>query len=228
MNFFERIDWDWSFAAEIMPVLLQAVVINVQATLLGFLIAVTVGLGFALWRRHPNRWARYPAVFIIEFIRSTPLLVQLYFLFFVLPIWGIRLPALATGIVALGLHFSTYMSEVYRSGLDNVPRGQWEAATALNLTTRNTYLRIIIPQAIPITVPALGNYLVAMFKESALLSAISVVEILQRGKIIGSQTFRYLEPITIAGIVFLVLTIISALLVQAVERALPQQGVPLK
>jgi polar amino acid transport system permease protein len=135
----------------------------------------------------------------------------------VFPQFGVVIPALVAGVMALGLHYSTYCSEVYRAGLENVPRGQWEAATALNLGPMATYRDIILPQAIPPMVPALGNYLVGLFKETPLLSAIAVLELMQTAKIIGSETFRYLEPITLVGVFFLVMSLASAALIRRVE-----------
>jgi polar amino acid transport system permease protein len=210
--------WDWQFAWEIMPSLLEAAIVTVQATFLGFIIAAILGLIWALLRRSPVRAISMPVAGLVEFVRSTPLLVQLFFLYYVLPDYGIRADALVVGIFGLGLHFSTYCSEVYRAGLDGVPKGQWEAAKALNLSPLQTYRDIIVPQAIPPIVPALGNYLVAMFKETPLLSALAVVEIMNRAKIIGSETFRYIEPITIVGAVFLILSLISMVGIRHFER----------
>ena len=111
------------------------------------------------------------------------------------------LDAFTAGVLALGIHYGAYCSEVYRAGFDNIHRGQWEASIALNLSAWTTFRDIIIPQAIPPIVPALGNYLVALFKETPLLSAIAVLELMQTAKIIGSETFRYTEPITLVGAV---------------------------
>jgi polar amino acid transport system permease protein len=178
--------FDWSFALEILPTLGSALVITIEATLLGMLVAVTLGLVLALLRRSRLRIVSLPTAFVIEFVRSTPLLVQMYFLFYVLPLTGVRMSPLATGITALGLHYATYCAEVYRAGIEAVPRGQWEAATALNMSRWRTAVGVVLPQAIPPVVPALGNYLVAMFKDTPLLSAITVVELLQQSKMIGS------------------------------------------
>lgn len=210
--------WDWQFAWEILPLLLEAAIVTVQATIMGFIIAAILGLIWALLRRSPVRAISMPVTGLVEFVRSTPLLVQLFFLYYVLPEYGIRADALVVGIFGLGLHFSTYCSEVYRAGLDGVPKGQWEAAKALNLSPLQTYRDIIVPQAIPPIVPALGNYLVAMFKETPLLSALAVVELMNRAKIIGSETFRYIEPITIVGAVFLILSLISMVGIRHFER----------
>src|SRR5690606_25866702 len=112
-------------------------------------------------------WLRLTAKGFNGFIRNTPLLVQVFFIYYSLPMMtGISLPAFYAGILGLGLHYSTYLSEVYRSGIEAVPRGQWEAATALNYTKLDTWRSVILPQAIPPIIPVLGNYLIVMFKET--------------------------------------------------------------
>ena len=215
-----RFEWSWLFAAEILPELLRACIVTVGATIASFLIAIIGGLVLALARSTPLRVVRWPVVGLIDFVRTTPPLVQIYFLFFVLPEVGIVLPALATGVVALGIHYATYISEVYRAGILNVPKGQWDAAAALGLKPLRTFFKVILPQALPPIIPALGNYLITLFKETPLLSAIAIVEMLQRAKIIGSLTFRYVEPITIVGIVFLILSLVSAYGIRRLERRL--------
>ena len=105
-------EWDWEFVRQIFPTLLQGVKITILATILGSVLAAVVGLGIALLRRSPSRWISRTTGFIAEFIRGTPLLVQLYFIFYVLPDIGIRLPALTAGVIGLGLHYATYTAEV--------------------------------------------------------------------------------------------------------------------
>ncbi|MDQ8033990.1 ectoine/hydroxyectoine ABC transporter permease subunit EhuD [Bordetella genomosp. 1] len=212
--------FDWNFAVEILPTLGEALIVTIQATVLGMLVAVTLGLVLAMLRRSPLRIVSWPVGFVVEFVRSTPLLVQMYFLFYVMPSLGLGLSPLATGVLALGLHYAAYCSEVYRAGLEGVPRGQLEAATALNLTPWRTLRDVVLPQAIPPVVPALGNYLVAMFKDTPLLSAITVVELLQQSKIIGSTTFRYVEPLTLVGVLFLLLSLVAAWGVRRLESRL--------
>ncbi|CAB3821480.1 L-cystine transport system permease protein TcyB [Achromobacter animicus] len=216
--------FDWSFALEILPTLGSALVITIQATVLGMLVAVTLGLVLAMFRRSKLRIVSLPTAFFIEFVRSTPLLVQMYFLFYVLPLTGAQMSPLMTGIVALGLHYATYCAEVYRAGIEAVPRGQWEAATALNMSRWRTTVGVVLPQAIPPVVPALGNYLVAMFKDTPLLSAITVVELLQQSKMIGSATFRYTEPLTLVGLLFLALSLVAAWGVRGLEARLQRFG----
>lgn len=216
--------FDWSFALEILPTLGSALVITIQATVLGMLVAVTLGLALALLRRSRLALVSLPTAFVIEFVRSTPLLVQMYFLFYVLPLTGVQMSPLATGIVALGLHYATYCAEVYRAGIEAVPRGQLEAARALNMSPWRTAVGVVLPQAIPPVVPALGNYLVAMFKDTPLLSAITVVELLQQSKMIGSTTFRYTEPLTLVGVLFLALSLVAAWGVRGLETRLQRYG----
>jgi len=216
--------FDWAFALEILPTLGEALIITVQATLLGMLLAVTLGLVLALLRRARLKIISAPAALFIEFVRSTPLLVQMYFLFYVLPVTGVQMSPLTTGILALGVHYAAYCAEVYRAGIEAVPRGQVEAATALNMSGWRTAVGVVLPQAIPPVVPALGNYLVAMFKDTPLLSAITVVELLQTSKMIGSATFRYTEPLTLVGILFLLLSLIAAYGVRRLEIGLQRFG----
>ncbi|MFY3626355.1 ectoine/hydroxyectoine ABC transporter permease subunit EhuD [Achromobacter xylosoxidans] len=216
--------FDWSFALEILPTLGSALLITIQATVLGMLVAVTLGLALALLRRSRLAVLSLPTAFVIELVRSTPLLVQMYFLFYVLPLTGVQMSPLATGIVALGLHYATYCAEVYRAGIEAVPRGQLEAARALNMSPWRTAVGVVLPQAIPPVVPALGNYLVAMFKDTPLLSAITVVELLQQSKMIGSTTFRYTEPLTLVGVLFLALSLIAAWGVRGLEARLQRYG----
>ena len=209
--------FDWSHAAQILPDLLRASLNTVGITLIGFLIAIVLGLFLAIGRRSRKVWLSWPATAVIEFIRSTPLLIQVYFLYYVLPNYGLSLTAMQVGILGIGLHYACYIAEVYRSGLDAVPRAQWEAVTALNIAPYNAYRNIILPQALRPIIPPLGNYLVAMLKDTPVLSAITVVEIMQQAKNIGSEHFRYLEPITLVGLFFLALSLALAYLVRRLE-----------
>ena len=210
--------WDWDFAAEIMPELLSGLWVTVRVTLIGYSVAAVGGLLFALLRRSRFKIIRWPTALVIEFVRSTPLLVQLFFLFFVLPDFGILLSPLQAGIIGLGLHYSAYTSEAYRAGIESVDKTQWEGAVALNMSATTTWLRVILPQAIPTVLPALGNYLISMFKDAPLLSVITVVGVLRSAQTIASHTFRFVEPLTMVGLLFLVVSIPSALFVRLLER----------
>lgn len=209
--------FDVEFALEILPLLLKAMVVTIEATLIGFAAAAIVGLLMALGRRAENPWVSKPVGAFVEFVRLTPLLIQLFFLFYVLPKYGVRMPALLVGIIGLGLHYGSYTSEVYRAGIEAVPEGQWEAAKALNFSTGRTWTNIVLPQAIPPMIPALGNYLVAMFKETPLLAFITVVELFGRARIIGTQSFQFVEPFTLVGLLFFVLSFPSAMFIKRLE-----------
>ncbi|MBB3286994.1 MULTISPECIES: ectoine/hydroxyectoine ABC transporter permease subunit EhuD [unclassified Rhizobium] len=224
--------WDTSttlsFALSILPILGIGLIVTLEAAAAGFAIALVLGLVFALLRRSRFVAISWPTAFVIEFLRDTPLLVQLFFLYYVLPIYGIVLPAFLTGALALGLQYSAYTSEVYRGGLDAVPLGQWEAATALNLSRGRAYWDIIIPQAIPRIVPAMGNYLVSMLKETPVLSVVTVVDMLNLANLIGDRTFEYLVPLSLVGLIFLILTLVCSAAIHWLEKALPKNGIALK
>lgn len=215
--------WDWAYAWEILPILAEASVVTLQATLMGFVLALVLGLVFAVGRMAGPMWLRLAVAGVVEFVRSTPLLIQIFFLYYVMPEFGITMDAMPAGVLALGLHYGAYCSEVYRAGLENVPKGQWEASLALNLSPLTTFKNVILPQAIPPIVPALGNYLVALFKETPLLSVIAVLELMQTAKILGSESFQYTEPITLVGLFFLVFSLVSAALIRRVEHRLTQR-----
>lgn len=212
--------WDWNYAWEVLPILAEASLVTIQVTVLGFVLALVVGMALAVGRMAGPKWLRLAVGGVVEFIRSTPLLIQIFFLYYVMPEFGLTLSAMLTGVLALGLHYGAYCSEVYRAGLENVPKGQWEASVALNLSPWTTFKDVILPQAIPPVVPALGNYLVALFKETPLLSVIAVMELMQTAKILGSESFQYTEPITLVGLFFLALSLISAALIRQLEQHL--------
>jgi polar amino acid transport system permease protein len=216
--------WNWAYTVEILPAMAKATIVTIEATFLSFFIAAILGLVLAILRMSGPVVGWFASAFV-ELVRSTPLLIQIFFIFFVLPRFGITLDAFTAGIIALSLHYGCYCSEVYRAGLEAVPRGQWEACTALNLSSWNTFKNIILPQAIPPIVPALGNYLVALFKDTPLLSAIAVLELVQTAKILGSENFRYTEPMTLVGVIFLVLSLISSAGIRWLERRLNLRSV---
>lgn len=212
--------FDWQFAWQILPELLRASLYTIGITLAAFAMALVFGLLLAVLRRSRLPWLSWPTASVIEFIRSTPLLIQLYFLYYVMPDYGLVLSALTAGTLGIALHYSCYVAEVYRAGLNGVPRGQWEAAKSLSLTPWHAYRNIVLPQAVRPIIPALGNYLIAMFKDTPVLSAITVVELMLQAKNIGSQTFRYIEPITMAGLFFLLVSVSVAVLVRKLEAHL--------
>lgn len=221
-------NWDWKFAIDIFPEIFEAIWLVIAITFGAFLVALILGLGLTFARRTRFKPLSWLTSGCIEFIRSTPPLVQLFFVYFALPAIGISINKYAAGILTLGIHYSTYISEVYRSGIEAVPNGQWEAAKAMNFSKTQTWFRIILPQAIPPVIPMLGNYLLVLFKETPILMAIGIGEFLQKAQLIGSESFKYLEPITIVGLLFLLLSYPSALLMNKLEQRSKQAFSPKK
>lgn len=212
--------FDAEFARSILPLLLKASIVTVEATFLAFIVALIGGLFLMIGIR-----ARIPVVSAVlwlaaQFIRSTPLLVQLYFLFFILPEVGIVMPPFLTGVIGLGVHYSCYIAEVYRAGLESVPKGQWEASVALNYTRSRAMGSIILPQAIPPIVPVLANYMIAMFKDTPILASITVIELMQTANIIASEKFLYVEPMTLVGLIFLAMSLVASAGLRLLEMRL--------
>ncbi|MDO5493210.1 MAG: ectoine/hydroxyectoine ABC transporter permease subunit EhuD [Nesterenkonia sp.] len=209
--------FDWGFAVDILPDMLMAFLqVTLVVTLVGTLIAAVLGLVIAILIMvlpGPLAWiVRWAA----NFIRMTPIVVQLIFLFWTF-LW---MDPMTIGIIVFGVHYATYMSEVYRAGIESVPKGQWEATTALSMSAMRTWRRVVIPQALRSTVPSLGNYAISMFKDTPFLFVISVAEMVTVAQTIGAQTFRYNEPITIAGLIFLAASYPTAVLINRLEKRL--------
>ncbi|WP_327403766.1 ectoine/hydroxyectoine ABC transporter permease subunit EhuD [Streptomyces sp. NBC_01288] len=212
--------WDWNAVSEFMPYFWDGLKVTLQILLLGSLMSFVLGLVWALLMRTPTRWVRWPVGVVTEFVRDTPLLVQLFFLFYVLPEWGLTFSALTTGVFAIGLHYSTYTMQVYRAGIEAVPVGQWEAATALNLPVRRTWTAVILPQAIRRVIPALGNYVIAMLKDTPILMVITVLELMGRARLFSQDHYQFTEPITVIGVAFILISYPASLLIRALERRL--------
>ena len=203
-------EWKWEFTWEILPRLVVATGNTLVAAGAGYAIAIVLGLVLALAQRTPSRVLTFIVREFVEFIRSTPLILQIFFVFYVAPQFGIRLSPWVSGMIAIGLHYSAYLSEVYRGGIESVAKGQWEAATALNMTALQKYRRIIIPQAIPPALAGMGNYLVGIFKDTPMLSVIGVAELIHTANAIGAEHYRFLEPYTLVGIIFLAISLPAA------------------
>ncbi len=212
-------NWDWQAAADSIPLLLKGLLVTVELTLLGSAVGYVLGLALALLRRSGIPVLSQVVWLFIEFVRSTPLLIQVFVLYYLVPpVTGFKMSAFVTGVVALGVHYSTYAAEVYRAGIEAVPKGQWEAAVALNLPRSRVWTAVVLPQAVPRVLPALGNYTISMFKETPLLLAIGVLDVLNRAKEVGAETFRVVEPYTLAGVLFLLVSLPASLLVRRLER----------
>ena len=210
--------WDWSYAASLLPDLLKGLLVTVQVTLLASAVALVLGTGMAVVWRTRVRILSPALLGFARVIRGTPLLVQLYVIFFLLPEILPALSPATSAVIGLGINYSTYMAEAVRAGIDGVPAGQWEVATALNLSPRTTWTRIVLPQMLVPTLPVIGNYVNSMFKISALVSAISVVDLFGAATINANSTYRYLEPFTMVGLLYLVVSVPVTVLLHLAER----------
>lgn len=218
-------NFKWDVFYDAFPIIIKGLWITLSLTILCFLFALVFGFVWTFLRRIPFKPIQWIVVWTMEFIRSTPPLVQLFFIYYafpVIPVVGdaLTFSAYTSAVLGLGIHFSTYISEVYRSGIEGVEQGQWEASKSLNFTTGQKWLKIILPQAIPPTIPMLGNYLIIMFKEVPLASTIGVLGILELAKNYGANSWDYVEPLTIVALLFLLLSYPSAILINKLEKKL--------
>jgi polar amino acid transport system permease protein len=206
-----------AFALTIFPKLASAAVTTLWITFCAFFLSLVLGVPLLLLRRARSQPLARGATAFVDFVRCTPILVQLYFFYFALPGFGLRLSPVATGMLAFSLHYGCYMSEVYRAGLESVPRGQWDASTSLSFTRLQAFRYVVFPQAVQSIIPAAGNYLIHMFKDTPLLASISVVEMMFVSTEIGADRFRYLEPVTLCGLLFLLMSLTAAGLIRVTE-----------
>src|SRR5699024_3549987 len=212
---------EWDVFVDAFPYVMEGFKLTVILTIVCYIFALIVGFVWVFLRRIPIRFISWLITWIMEFIRSTPPLVQLFFLYYgltVLPGVGVSLSAFTCAVIGLGLHFSTYIGEVYRSGIESVDQGQWEASTALHLSTWQKWTKVILPQAIPPTIPMLGNYFIILFTEVPLASTVGVIEILAKAESYGAKHFKYLEALTIVALIFLVLSYPSSLFFNYLEK----------
>lgn len=205
-------------AVENIGPLLGGLLITVELTLVVIVLSLICGLFVALAgmsRITPLRWIIKS---YIEVIRGTPLLLQLIYVYYVLPSIGIRLNAFAAGVLALTLNYSAYISEVYRSGLLAIPRGQHDAAAALGMTHALALRRIILPQAIRVVIPTLGNYFIGLFKDTALASVVSIQELVFTAQVRAALSFQYFTLYTVVAAMYFAVSFPAARLVGYLER----------
>lgn len=220
---------------ELLPKLMgDAFIIVIKVTILGFLLAILFGFILALGRISKNKILRCSIIFFQEIIRGTPLLVQLVYIYYVIPLlievtyylitkddsYKCSLTSLTAGIIGLSINYGTYLSEVIRSAILSIDNGQTEAALALGFSNSASMFRIVIPQAFKNSIPVFGNYLVMMVKDTSLMAYITAQEFLLTTRAYNSQTFLTIESYTILAGVYLVICIPLALLVRVIEKKL--------
>jgi polar amino acid transport system permease protein len=209
----------FSFQAllECLPLLLRGAVLTITISLASFAFALFGGL--VLWYAISSgpKVVRLVSTWIADFIRSTPLLVQVFVVYFVGPTYGLTLDPVWAGIITFGVHYSCYMAEVYRACYLAVPAGQWDAAKSMALSRASGFSLVILPQMIPTFIPLAGGYLIYMFKDTPILAAVTVREMMYAAQKFGSDNFTYLEPLTLAGILFLLMSVATALILRFLE-----------
>jgi ectoine/hydroxyectoine ABC transporter permease protein EhuD len=210
--------FNFSGAWDYMPDLLKGATISVELTLIVMVLSLILGLLVALARVSRLRGVRTLATVYVELIRGTPCLLQLFYIYFVLPVFGFKVPPFTAGVIGLTINYAAYLSEVYRAGIQAVARGQLEAAQALGMSRTLTMRLIILPQAIRIIVPPLGNYFISLFKDTSLASIITVRELIFTGQIVAAVNYQYFAVFTIIGTIYLALSYPGSLCVQALER----------
>ncbi|MBX6322717.1 MAG: amino acid ABC transporter permease [Rhodospirillaceae bacterium] len=206
-----------------LPALLQGAKLTVLLTVAIFAVSTVAGLLVALGRLSPYRWLRLPLAAYVEFIRATPGLVQIYYIFYVLPFFGLTLDAILAGIVGLSINYAAYLSEVFRSGIQSVPPTQREAAVTIGLSYAQTMRFVVLPQALRIVLPPTVNYLLGLFKDTSLLSVITIQELMFTGLLIASTTFKHFVILTEIALIYFVICYPVALLATALERNLKRR-----
>jgi His/Glu/Gln/Arg/opine family amino acid ABC transporter permease subunit len=200
------------------PALLRGLSVTVFLTFVVIAAALVLAIPVALVRMSPNLLLRGIGSFYVEVIRGTPLLLQLVYIYYVLPSFGVNLDPLLAAIVGLTLNYTAYMSEVYRGGILAVPKSQWEAAATVGMTKARAFHRIVLPQALRIVTPALGNYFISLFKDTALASVVTVQELTFTGQIISARSYQYFTIYTATGILYLSVGYPAALFVRWLEK----------
>jgi polar amino acid transport system permease protein len=194
-------------AQDFLPILLQGAVVTVQVTVLSFLLSSVLGLALALMKLSPVRAVSWPGAVIVNVIRGLPIIVQLFYIYFVLPEFGVQLTAFQAGVIGLGIAYSAYQAENFRAGIEAVDPGQREAAQAMGMRSALIMRRVILPQAFRIALPPYGNTLVMMLKDSSLVSTITVAEMTRAGQLIASSTFQNMTVYTLVALLYLLMSL---------------------
>jgi polar amino acid transport system permease protein len=211
---------------EVMPYLLKGALVTIEISLLSMLLALVLGLITAVGRLSRMWLPRFLAGVYVEVVRGTPLLVQLFIVYYGLPSVGIMLDPFMAGFLTLGAHYGAYLSEVYRAGILAVDRGQWEAAASIGMSRTMIMREIILPQAFRTILPPIGNYFISMLKDSALVATISVTELLRAGQLRVAITFRAMDIYLMVAAMYLVMSYALSLLIRHLEKR-SSQGVHL-
>jgi polar amino acid transport system permease protein len=213
---------DPNFLADYAPLFLGGVPLTIFVSVVSIAFAAVFATFGALGRISTIAPIYAVATLYVSLVRGTPLIVQVFFIYGALPQFGIVLPALVAGVFALSFNYGAYLTEIFRAGIQAIPRGQLEAASALGMTGPQTMRRIVVPQAVRIVIPAIGNEFIAMIKDSALVSFVGLHELFYLTRTIGAAKFRSFETLLFAAVVYWILTIIFSLFQDRLERRMAE------
>ena len=203
---------------EFMPILLKGTVFTVEITIASIVLSTVLGFIWALALLSRYGLLRKTMRVIINVVRGTPLLVQMFYVYFVLPDIGIRLTALQAGIIGLSICYSAYHAEIFRAGIISIAAGQWEAARAIGFKNYQIMARIVLPQAARVILPPLGTSFIILLKDSSLASVITVRELTRSGQLLASTTFENMQVFTMVALIYICLTQVLAYFIQHLEK----------
>jgi His/Glu/Gln/Arg/opine family amino acid ABC transporter permease subunit len=210
----------WAIVKEYGGILVKSAGITIVLSVLSFPLAILLGLMIAIGRLYGRPFLRAPLTAYVEFLRGTPVMLQLYFIFFFLPEIGVRVPAFWTAVLGLAINYSAYESEIYRAGLQAIPKGQMEAALSLGMSRVLALRRIIVPQAVRIVIPPVVNDFIALFKDTSVCSVVTIVELTKRFSVLSMSTQATVELMGMTAFLYLVMSYPMSLVARHIETRL--------
>jgi len=205
-------------AREFVPILLQGVWLTIVVTFASLVLSTLLGMVWALMRVCRVRALQQLAKGIVNAIRGVPIIVQLFYIYFVMPELGVTLTALQASIIGLGIAYSAYQAENFRAGIEAIDKGQVEASESLGMSWGLMMRRVVLPQAVKIILPPYGNIMIMMLKDSSQASTITVAELTLKGQLIAASTFKYTSVLTMVAVLYLVMSVPLILFVGWLER----------
>ena len=216
--------FDVAYFLENIPHLLKGAILTVELSVLAIMIGFSMGVLIGMARLSKSRLMRYPAFAYINIIRGTPLLVQLFLIYYGLPQFGIKFSPFLAALTGMALNDAAYVAEITRGAIQSIEKGQWEAARATGLTFTQSMVHVIFPQAFRRMIPPLGNEFILLIKASSLVSTIAMVELTRTAQLIASATFRPMELLVGAAMIYLAMNLILQYTLSRVEIRLSGKG----
>lgn len=197
----------------------DGILVTFKVTIGAILLAIVFGLVAGLGRISSNRFINGTASLYVEIIRGIPLLVQLFYIYYALGRF-VKIPDIFSAIIAMAFCYGAYMAEIFRAGIQSIPKGQMEAALSLGMSRSQAMRQVILPQAFKIVLPPIGNEFIALLKDSSLVSILAVSDLLRRGREYASETFNYFETYTVIALIYLIMTLFFSKLISMMEERL--------